>query len=136
MNDEININEWIRNFDNYKYSDPDVSVQCEAGWYDWFCNNRSLASKTKMLGKRLKQIAKSPKVNCETSYVFFKNNCPLNGPLYDDFRICDIKTGDVIWTITPRSGHTGKAEVWGKENDFKEAIVQGSWKDVKEYFNV
>jgi hypothetical protein len=47
----------------------------------------------------------------------------MNGPLYDDFRICDRETGDVIWSVTPKSGHSGKAEVWGRQNDFQGAIA-------------
>jgi hypothetical protein len=50
----------------------------------------------------------------------------MNGPLYDDFRICDIETGDVIWTVTPKCGHSGKAEIWGTVNNFKEAIAIGN----------
>lgn len=136
MSKELNINQWIEKFDNYDFHIPEVAVQIEAGWYDWFCKDESLLGKTKKLGVKVKQIAKSDKVNCETMYVFFKNNCPMVGPLYDDFRICDIKSGDVIFTITPRSGHTGKAEVYGRENDFKEALAEGTWKDIKTYFNV
>jgi hypothetical protein len=29
----------------------------------------------------------------------------------------------VIWTVTPKSGHTGKAEVWGRQNDFQGPIA-------------
>ncbi len=47
------------------------------------------------------------------------------GPLYDDFRICDIENGDVQYTVTSKCGHTGKAEVWGRSNSFKEAIKTG-----------
>ena len=44
--------------------------------------------------------------------------------------------GDVIYNIVPRSGHSGKAEVWGKENGFKAPLVQGTWKDIKKFFEV
>lgn len=103
-------------------------------WYDWFCKDTALPAKTEKLTTKLAQIANSPRINQDTMYVFFKNNCPMNGPLYDDFRVCDIASGDVIFTITPRCGHSGKAEVWGKLNDFKEPIIQGSWIDVKNFF--
>jgi hypothetical protein len=117
----------------------DVKTQCEAGWYDWFCRDTSLANKTKSLGTKVLRLMKSSKINPETQYVWFKNNCPMNGSLYDDFRIADLETGDVLYTVVPASGHNatlGRAEVWGRENDFKGPLVVGSWKDVKNFFGV
>ena len=127
----------IMNYLTGKYDNPDIDTQCDAGWYDWFCQEKSLAKKTDSLYKKLLQIIKSKKFNAKTTYVFFKNNCPMVGKLYDDFRICDIKTGDVIYNVIPSSGYDstkGQAEVWGKENDFAEALVEGTWKDVLRYF--
>ena len=135
----INLNEWVRKFDNKEFVPNFVEVQCDAGWYDWFCKDESLGPKTKKLAVKLKQVMESDKIDCEKSYVFFKNNCPMNGRLYDDFRICDIESGDAIYTITPRVGYNnmnGEAEVWGKENDFKEALVSGKWDDVKKFFKI
>ena len=137
MRKELNLIEWIENFKNGNYNDPDVKVQIKAGWYDWFCKDQSLAAKTKSLGRKLIQIVNSSKINPETSYVFFKNNCPMFGSLYDDFRICDIESGDVIYCITPKSGHkvkNGLGDVWGKENDFKEPLFEESWKEIKDWF--
>lgn len=137
MREELNLIEWIENFKKGNYNDPDVKTQIRAGWYDWFCNDKSLAAKTKSLGRKLIQIVNSPKINPETSYVFFKNNCPMWGKLYDDFRICDIKSGNVIYCITPKSGHevkNGLGDVWGRENDFKEPLFEGSWKEIKDWF--
>jgi hypothetical protein len=138
-NKETSIREWIKKFDNYEFHVPGTKVACEAGWYDWFCADSALTAKTKKLGPKVKQLAESPKVDKDKMYVFFKNNCPMMGRLYDDFRFCSIETGDVIYTITPRVGYSsqhGEAEVWGKENDFKEALVSGTWNDVKTFFNV
>ena len=139
MTEKVSLRKWIEMFDNGEFENPDFDTQVKAGWYDWFCKDASLASKTKKLAPKVKKIANSWKVNIDTMYVFFKNNCPMDGSLYDDFRICDIGTGKVIWTITPKVGHTYKknlSEVWGKENSFDGPIVSGTWKQVLNYFDV
>ena len=88
-------------------------------FYDWFCKEASLKSKASKLFPAAKRFAQKMEINLDTHYVFFQNNCPVNGPLYDDFRIVDIESGDVVFTVTPKSGHSGMAEVWGKRNDFQ-----------------
>jgi hypothetical protein len=92
-------------------------------FYDWFCKDSSLQNKSWKLMKQVKTFLKhNPQIDLLTHYVFFKNNCPMNGPLYDDFRICNIETGNVVYTVTPKCGHSGLAEIWGRENDFKGPI--------------
>lgn len=109
----------------------------KAVWYDWFCYDTSLLNKTKKLVGKLKSISRSSKINIDTQSVFFKNGCPGNGSLYDDFRICDLVTGEVIYTIIPSSGFAhkkGQSEVYAKENHFEEPLVAGEWKDVIKFF--
>ena len=137
----MTLREWIEHFNNGDYDAADVHTQCEAGWYDWFCEDRELVAKTQCLGSLVKQLAQSPRVNQDTMYVFFKNNCPVCGELYDDFRFCDIESRDVIYCITPRDGYDvtpedERAQVYGKENDFSEALVAGTWCDVAKWFGV
>jgi hypothetical protein len=92
-------------------------------FYDWFCKDNSLRIRAeRLMPKVIRFIKANPAIDLEKSYVFFKNNCPLAGPTYDDFRICDLETGDVIFTVTPNSSHTGKAEVWGRANSFAEPL--------------
>ena len=94
--ENIPIRQFLKNFDEGKYDDPSRSTQIDAGWYDWFCKDSSLKNKTVKLTKKLKQIVNSEKINQDTMYVFFKNNCPMVGSLYDDFRICNLESGEVI----------------------------------------
>lgn len=98
---ERSIREFIEKFNNGDFNSNNRSIQCDAGWYDWFCRDSSLRNKTYKLTAKLKKIINSEKINQDTMYVFFKNNCPCNGSLYDDFRICDRETGDVIFTVVP-----------------------------------
>lgn len=130
----MNIDTFAARFLRGDFDLNDRKTQIEAGWYDWFCRDTSLAAKTQNLGRKVLQLMKSTKIDIEKNYVFFKNNCPMRGSLYDDFRICDIETGDVIFTVVPRCSHSGKAEVWGRENDFNEPLVQGTWRDIKAFF--
>lgn len=136
MDQAINLTEWVDEFQNGSYSRNNVSTQIKAGWYDWFCQDSSLLRRTNLLGRRLISVMKNNnnKFNPETSYVFFKNNCPLVGRTYDDFRICDIESGDVIYTIVPKCSHTNRAEIWGRENRFVNPLVQGTWRDIIKFF--
>ncbi|MBQ7820570.1 MAG: hypothetical protein IJ341_12850 [Bacteroidales bacterium] len=106
-------------------------------WYDWFCRDSSLERKGKDLLKKLKMIAPSKKFDNDKCYVFFKNNCPLYGSLFDDFRICDKETGDVLYCVVPKSGYkrdNGRAQLYGVDNDFKEPLIEGTWRDIKKWF--
>lgn len=136
MEKYISIREYLRNFDNGFYSSPDTNTQIGAGWYDWFCDSRSLRNKTIVLTKKLKRIVNSKKINQDTQFVWFKNNCPLYGYLYDDIRISDIETGKTIWCITPKSGHdceNGKGNVWSAETD--KMVFEGTWSEIVKWFN-
>ena len=107
-------------------------------WYDWFCHERYLQKKGEKLVEKFLSIVDSKKFDNDKCYIFLKNNCPCVGKLYDDFRICDIETGNVLYTVTPSWGHNGPAKrkcvVYGHENDFKGPLVIGTWKAVKKFF--
>jgi hypothetical protein len=160
MDEHRRLSEWIKMYQAGEFNKPDVNTQCAAGWYDWFCKDSHLPIGLKSMAPKVIRISKSAKVNPDKVYVFFKGNCPAGwGPLYDDFRICDLDTGDVIWTVIPKQGHYEEredhgyfqrrwghssmrkvtvyhAEVWGEENDFDAALVEGTWNDVLKFFEV
>lgn len=96
MEKQLPLKDWIHEFNEGNFDSPDKMTQIEAGWYDWFCKDTSLKNKTKRMGSIIKQIKPGGKVDLETSYVWFKNNCPLHGPLYDDFRITSIETNNTL----------------------------------------
>jgi len=97
MEDKITVRQWIQNFNNHQYDNPDVDTQINAGWYDWFCKATSLKNKTIKMGRIIKKLT-NPDI-LDNMYVFFKNNCPCSGPLYDQFKFCDMETGAVVYCI-------------------------------------
>jgi hypothetical protein len=114
MDKQIKLSEWIQRFKSGEFNKPDTTSQIKAGWFDWFCRDSSLANKTVKMGNIIKQIKVGGKLDLETSYVWFKNNCPLNGPLYDDFRIADIENNNNLFVVQIDC-------VW---NDFKYTVFE------------
>jgi hypothetical protein len=102
------------------------------GFYDWFCKDSSLPNKARTLFAKMKSLVRSGKFDPAKCYVFF-NNYPCCGKLYDDFRICDLETGDILYTVSP-SNRVGKADVWGVDNDFEAPLVSGTWREVRMWF--
>lgn len=96
---EIKVRDWISNFVNGDYDEGDFKTQCDAGWYDWFCNDSSLRNKTKKMGNVIKGITNDNIL--DNMYVFFKNNCPMEGRLYDQFKFCNLdEEGEVQFCVS------------------------------------
>ena len=120
---KVNLAEQLNAFASGRIIDSEGSENDCFNFYDWFCKDSSLERKANALFPKVKKfVAANPQIDILETYVFFKNNCPMNGPLYDDFRICDITTGNVLYTVTPKCSHSSLAEIWGRENDFKQPI--------------
>lgn len=136
----MNILEFCERFNNGDFNDKSFETQTKAGWYDWFCRTESLANKTKTLGRKVDAIKSSSRFDASKTYVFFKNNCPCVGALYDQFSICDIETGDVLFCVQHlEKGSHGcdhaHWELYDGSVSFHDPVVNGTWNEVKKYFN-
>ena len=142
MKEKLNVSRWIDEFNEGNFADADIKVQILAGWYDWFCKDSSLVNKTKRMGNIIKKVKDGGKVNMTDWYIWFKNNCPLNGPLYDDFRFADIETGEVQFTIQiDCCWNLRKYVVWGRKepgapfNSEKPLFESDSAKELVDWLN-
>jgi len=106
-NDEISIRELLKRYDAGEYEDKqNITKMCEAGWHDWFCKDIQLGSRLKPLVGFLKKIKNFPLIDIDNDYVYFKNNCPMHGPLYDSFGVCEMSDSkkQKVWVGFLRSG--------------------------------
>ena len=125
MEEKRSVREWQNEYNSGAFESPERRIQINAGWYDWFCKDTSLANKTKRMGQIVKQIKDGGKVDLDNYYVWFKNNCPLNGPLFDDFGFAKKEEGEVQLTIQLNCcWNKHKFTVYGRRNEFKEPLFE------------
>ena len=72
------------------------------GWYDWFCENDELRERAKAFFPIILGVDADAKIKPEW-HVWFKNNCPAVGDLYDDLRLSSELCNEMI--ITHNSPH-------------------------------
>ena len=133
--ENMSIREFQRRFKAGEFENGSVKTQCEAGWWDWFCRDTSLKNKTKRLGNFVCRLKGGKRVDLDNDYVFFKNNCPLIGPLYDSISICDLEKGEVKFFIAfGDKRESDNYVVYDVQNELDEPAVVGR-KEVLEYLN-
>ena len=106
-------------------------------FFDWFCQEKALKIKSKLLMTKAEKVMSKLGLNPEEHYVFLKNNCPAVGKLYDSFSICRVDNGDVVIWCAPALGYDssyGKAEMWDfrtkDENGNPKSTIANSWKEL------
>jgi len=138
MSDKMTIKDFVSKYYADGFAGKDVKTMIAAGWYDWFCKETSLANRLKKMVATVKIAAKSALINPEKVYVFFKNNCPLNGGTYDSFSICDIESGDVLYwvgfNVSYDNGKTKYSEVYDVVKSADVPVAKGTINDVKKFF--
>ena len=82
--ERFSVREWQERFRAGEFNEKDVGAQMNAGWYDWFCRDSALAGRLQRIAPVVMGITE-PAI-LDNYSVCFKDNCPLNGPLYDDVR--------------------------------------------------
>lgn len=94
------------------------------GFFDWFCRDKSLKRKMLALKGKVAFLVKSGLIDGDKNYVIFKNNCPGYGELYDDLRVIDIETDEMVCGLAPKLGYDepkykGKCEFWTFDDEGK-----------------
>lgn len=79
MRENISVRQWQELYRMGAFREKSRSVQIEAGWYDWFCRDEGLAGRLKQLAPVVMGIT-DPFI-LDNFYVWFKNNCPVNGQI-------------------------------------------------------
>jgi hypothetical protein len=87
------------------------------------------------LGAKLKELYELDGILLPDHHVFFKNNCPMNGNLYDSISVKSVTDQEVLWWVCPKNGHKGSKFGNSEVTDIRTMTeISGTWEDVKKFF--
>lgn len=130
---KLSINDFLKEYDAGTNNGDDL-------WYDWFCTEKSLKTRVKGLVPKIRFLINEKLIDGDNNYVWLKNNCPMCGILYDDFRISTLTEGEndseFLGGVCPKTGHNSvekKASLWyfsGPQRDLEE-LEFSNWAEMK-----
>lgn len=137
MRENVSVRQWQELYRLGAFSVRDRVVQIEAGWYDWFCRDDALAGRLKKIAPVVMGIT-DPFI-LDNYYVWFKNNCPMNGPLYDDVRfepLAGERNGKYFLVTLDCPHENSKWVLYTERYGFEEPEFQcGNVRDMIRYVN-
>ena len=116
-NDRISINQLLKN--------PEKEIKearCHL-FYDWFCSDTALVNRALKFIPLLQLLVDKGLLDGDSNYVWFKNNCPMDGKLYDDMRISTIENSTFLGGFCLDCGHNSslkEASFWTIDQNSRE----------------